>query len=536
VTGGAAHAERSSDPPRRRQRKGQMLRFNVYNKGTPARDLDLSGAYLFGQDEIPVRADLAAGNGQITCVKRVPGACGLALVWDAGPAGRFLLPTCRLPERATPYGLNVELARGQLTRISRKLEDWGLFDYADAKAINREFRAVRQQFVDALKQRDPRKAATLADKALADAVTLGEKMSLFHAEVLLRRRRSANAGWRSAFGCRVDLFATSEDYATRLRDVVDFVTIPVPWKHCEPEEHKYHYAQIDSWINWAARNRKDLFAGPLLSFEPDQLPEWLYIWEHEYDTLRDLIYEHIQRIVKRYAKQVRVWNVVSGIHAHNNFNLTFDQLMELTRMSCLLVKRLAPHSQAMIDLAMPWGEYYARNQRTIPPLLYADMAVQSGIKFDAFGVQTYMGVPVDGHYVRDLLQISSLLDEFASLGKDVHVTGCQVPSAQEPDAWDAWGGQHSVPKAGMWHARWSQRLQAEWLQAFSRIAISKPYVESLCWRDLADYEGHYISHGGLCLNDMQTKLSYKELGLFRQYLAGIGAREAQEGVKDEDSG
>ncbi len=498
-----------------------MLRFDVYRNGSPLRDIDLAGAYCFGQDMIPVRADLAASNGQVSCIKRAPGACGLALLWEAGQSGRFLLPTTRLPERKQPYNLNVELARGQIGRILLKREDWGLYDYPNAKPLNEEFESVRRRFVSALRASDPAEAAALADHALADAVTLGERMSLFHADILLRRRKAG--GSPVSFGCMVDLFASAEEYADRLREAFGTISIPLPWKQTEPKERHYQYAAVDGWINWAARNRRRVHAGPLLSFEPKHLPEWLYIWEHDYEALRDLAYEHIQRIVQRYERHVSVWNVVSGIHANNSFNLNFDQLMELTRMSCLLVKKLAPKSKVLIDLTMPWGEYYARNQRTIPPLLYADMAVQSGIKFDGFGIQFYMGVPVDGYYVRDLLQISSLLDEFVGFGKSLHVTAVSVPSNVAPDAWDNWGGQEPVPKGGQWHQPWSPRLQAEWLQAFYRVAISKPYVESVCWRDLADYEGHHVPHGGLCRNNMETKLAYKELRNFRASLSEMNA-------------
>jgi hypothetical protein len=497
-----------------------MLRFDVYNDGAPAGDVDLSGAYVFGQDQIPVRADLAVSNGQISCVKRVPGAAGLTIMWDATSAGKFLLSTTRLPERNKPYNLNLELCRSQMMHISQKIEDWGLFDYPDAQGICQEFDQVRMGFIEALKTPEPAKSAATADAALAAAITLGEKIALFHADIFLNRRRNSGASvLKYGFGCVVDLFSVSAAYQDLLRDSQDFLSLPVPWKHTEPKERLYKYTQNDTWIQWATKCRKPLHVGPLVSFEPTFLPEWLYLWEHDYETLRDLIYEHIQRIVHRYEKQVRVWNVVSGIHAYNNFNLSFEQLMELTRMSCLLVKKLAPRSIVMIELAMPWGEYYSRNQRTIPPLLYADMAVQSGIKFDAFGVQMFMGAPVDGCFVRDLLQVSTLLDEFVSMGKPLHITGCQVPSDITPDAWDAWGGKAPPPKAGHWHAPWSQRLQAEWLQAFYRIAISKPYVESITWRDLADYEGHYIPHGGLCKNNLEAKLSYKELRNFRALLA-----------------
>ena len=494
-----------------------MVRFDVFRNNGPLSDVDLDGAYVFGQDVIPVRADLASANGQISCIKRTPGACGLALLWEAGEAGRFLLPTARVPEKKHPYNLNVELARAQIGRILQKREDWGLFDFPGAKALNKEFSAIRKTFVASLQAPSPTEAAALADRALADSVTLGEKVTLFHADILLNRRRAT--GSLAELGCRVDLFASADEYTNRLQDVFDFIAVPLPWKQTEPKERHYQYAQVDAWINWAARAKKRVHAGPLLSFEPPHLPEWLYIWEHDYEALRDLAYEHIQRIVQRYERHVGVWNVVSGIHAVNSFNLNFDQLMELTRMSCLLVKKLAPQSEVLIDLTMPWGEYYARNQRTIPPLLYADMAVQSGIKFDAFGLQIYMGVPVDGYYVRDLMQISSMLDEFVGFGKNLHITACGVPSNVAADAWDAWGGQKPVPKGGQWHQPWSPRLQAEWLQAFFRVALSKPFVESICWRDLADYEGHHVPHGGLCRNNMEPKLSYRELRHFKATLS-----------------
>ena len=261
----------------------------------------------------------------------------------------------------------------------------------------------------------------------------------------------------------------------------------------------------------------------LLSFSNLHLPERLYIWEHDYEALRDLVYEYIQNVVTHYEGKVQVWNVVSGIHGNNTFNLSFDQLMELTRMSCLLVKKLAPSSKVMIELVMPWGEYYARNQRSIPPLMYADMAVQSGVKFDAFGVQIFMGVPRDGYYVRDLLQISSLLDEFVAFGKSVHVSACQVPSNSTIDPSDAWKGQAPIIEAGKWHAPWSPRLQAEWLQAFYRIGISKPFVESVCWGDLADRTEQSIPHGGLCSHAMEPKLAFRELRNFKAFIYGNGA-------------
>jgi hypothetical protein len=74
------------------------------------------------------------------------------------------------------------------------------------------------------------------------------------------------------------------------------------------------------------------------------------------------------------------------------------------------------------------------------------------------------------------------------------------------------------------------------VQAFSRVCISKPFVESICWRDLADYEGHFIPHGGLCRNDLQPKLAFRELRNFRAWLHSAEPAERATTPADEDAG
>jgi hypothetical protein len=136
------------------------------------------------------------------------------------------------------------------------------------------------------------------------------------------------------------------------------------------------------------------------------------------------------------------------------------------------------------------------------------------MKFDTFGVPLQMGVPVDGYYVRNLMQISSLLDDLLLQDKRLHITACGVPSSGQVEPFDAWGGKRSVSEAGRWRVDWSQQLQAEWMGAVLEIAKSKPHVESLCWADLADIPGQVIPHSGLCGPDMQPKAAYEKLRLY----------------------
>lgn len=41
-------------------------------------------------------------------------------------------------------------------------------------------------------------------------------------------------------------------------------------------------------------------------------------------------------------------NRVNGIHAQNTFNFNFEQIIELTRTSASLIKKLAPDAAALI--------------------------------------------------------------------------------------------------------------------------------------------------------------------------------------------
>ena len=151
-----------------------------------------------------------------------------------------------------------------------------------------------------------------------------------------------------------------------------------------------------NWVDWATKHRLPIKAGPLVSFHEQHIPDWLYIYEHDYDQVRDLVYEHIRAVLQRYGDRVHVWEAISGIHAYNTFNFNFEQLMEMTRMASAITKQIAQRAAVIIEIVAPWGEYYAKNPRTIPPMLYADMVVQNGIHFDAIGVQCLMGAGLDG--------------------------------------------------------------------------------------------------------------------------------------------
>ena len=170
-----------------------MLRFFVNRDGDAVQEMDLAGAYVVGSDGVPLRAELDFRESQIVCAKRADGPAALALLWPVTGCGVMLLETSRLMDREKPYNLPLELARGRLMRISLKREDWGLFDFEGIEPLNAEYEIGRDLLVDALKADSPVQQSQLGDKALQVAIQMGEKLSRFHAELFLARRKQIHA-------------------------------------------------------------------------------------------------------------------------------------------------------------------------------------------------------------------------------------------------------------------------------------------------------------------------------------------------------
>ena len=502
-----------------------MFNFDLYIKGKRPKKFLVPGAYLFGQDDVPVPADINYSAGQLRCLKRRPGLGGLVLLWPVHGVGQIMLSTTRLEEREEPYNLNLELARSRLMRLAQKREDWGLFDFEGTDDLADLTTEATDAFLEAMSTDDQVKAAELADESLAKSVDVADKWTQFCAEVLLERRIQAGAIHSTWMACGINPACTNEKYRQKLQEGFRHFYLPVNWRDIEPIERQFNWQRTDEWIDWLTKQRLPVRCGPLISLSARNLPDWVYLWENDFEGIRDLMYEHVQRIVNRYGNRVTAWDVVSGINAENPFKFTLEQLIELTRVAALATKRLVPRCSAIIELTEPWGEYRAMDIQTAPAAMFADMAVQSGVNFDAVGLQMHFGIGRGGLFVRDFFQISAILDEFASLGKPVHITGVEVPSDTGADPRDAWGGSLTTKTGGYWRRPWDAELQAEWLKTFVGIAISKPFVESVCWTDLSDAHPHKLPHSGLLNADYSAKPAYKALlELAGDY--GAGAKES----------
>ncbi len=487
------------------------MKFLVFKDGQAVTDFSLSGAYLFGADMIPLRHvdRIDFCDGVIECEKKSHDSAGIALLWPVQGNGRLLLPTTRLPEREEPYNLNLELARARLMQITLKREDWAFFD--QSATLDVQVEEIQDLFIQALQHiGEPAKASALADASLAKGVEFSEKMAARYAEQFLAVRFRNKALGRHSLGCEIDLaMIEQEKYRKWLTDMFGFVTIPVNWGQIETRKDTYDFSRLDGCMQYLAGRRLALCAGPLLKFTPEHVPAWLLREKPSFEKIREQAYAFVGEIVNRYSKHIHAWRVISGINAQNCFGFNFEQVIEMTRTACLAAKAVDTKSRKVVELVYPWGEYYAFDKTTVPPLVYADMVIQSGISFDAFGLQFHFGKDVPGMHMRDMMQIASRMDCFAAVPKTVHVTGVAVPDNHEEEGMAS--GQ-----AGTWRKKWDQNLQAMWLEEFYKLALGRPFINTVTYSHLADGPGMAVPGCGLLTNKLAPKKAFLVMAKFQK--------------------
>ena len=481
------------------------MKFQVFKDGSAVDDFKLCGAYMFGTDGIGIRrSQIRFKNGLVECEKPNLETAGLALLWPVAGFGRVLLPTTCLPERARPYNLNVEMARAKLMQIINKREDWSIFNsIEDLGGVAKEAQGLFIQAVQNL--RDAPLAAKLADESLRKSITFSEDLAAKQAEALFEVRGKSHGFGRGCLGCRIDpAQIRNPQYVERLVELFGFATIPINWAEIESRKGNYDFSVVDTCIEVLSKKKLAIGAGPVLRFSRGYLPKWLVRSRMEFEKIRETAYQFASSLVTRYSDSICAWVVLSGLNVLNHFGFGFEQILEMTHAANIAVRQACERGLRIIEISNPWGEYYATMPNTLPPLVYIDMVVQSGVTFDAFGLQMQFGKNLSGMHVRDMMQISAILDCFASIGKPLYVADVGVPSQNA-------GGLQETKVAGVWREEWDESRQAEWIEQFYRIALSKPFVDSVTYSSLCDVENSTIAHSGLLTGQLKPKQSYRRL-------------------------
>jgi hypothetical protein len=446
-----------------------------------------------GQDNMPFLTELTLAPSLLGLHREENESGCAAMPWAVADAGMLMTSTATLIERNTPYPATLELARGKVNQLRNQAANW-LADGLNAPAaLPGEIHDATSNFVRAIAL-SPRPEATVhAQNAMTLAFKAAEHLVNAYVEQVFQIRHQRQARLDTALSCRLDSITTAEPLTAVLKDTFNTICLPLTWGAVESTQNAYQWAPYDKLLDWATGNGFAVGGGPLIDFEPSQMPAWLLQREPSLAAVVGQACRYAETVVRRYRGRIRTWQLAAAANRCTLPGIGEEEILWLLLRVAEAVRQVDPGLELIISLAQPWGEYLATQSRSYSPFVFADQLVRNGLNLAGLHLELVMGVAPRGSYCRDLLECSRLLELYGHLCLPLHIT-LGLPSS---DSSDKLAGLGKPVQAGTWRGGCSPEIQAQWAGAFGALALCKPGVQSVQWVHLSDAEPHLFPHCGL---------------------------------------
>ena len=269
--------------------------------------------------------------------------------------------------------------------------------------------------------------------------------------------------------------------------------VPILRRTIEAEEGTYRWDVPDRQMAWAKEHGLPVVAGPLVQLDDHGLPDWLAIWQGDFDNILSFVSDYVETTVQRHRGRVDVWQCATRINVGDVLGLADEERLRLAVRAFEITRKLDPTTPAIMAFDQPWGEYLGRTERDLSPLHFADIMVRSGLELSGLGLEMNVGYWPGGSYLRDALEYSRLIDRWSVLGTPLWLF-VTAPAGQQTDERANGRGR---PTWGPLPEGWTSEAQRRWLRQVAPILLAKPLVRGLFYNQLCDAHPHEFPHAGL---------------------------------------
>lgn len=465
--------------------------------------------YISGFDRIPGRVE-AHQEGSELRVERAGSESGnVHFPWWVEGHGQITLSTATLADRDKPYHLPLELARGKIGQLRNQAAEWEGLGLTIPQTVQDAIAEALGYFAQAVVlDHGSQRSVKLAEEALRLALDATDRMAACYAGQALAIRRRASPKLSTLLGCDLGTSMPDDQTAGRVLNTFNAANLPLTWRHVETGEGRYRWDDADKQIEWCRSRGLRISGGPLLRFDGASVPDWLYLYEDDFDSLMAFASEFVEAVVRRYQGQIDVWQCSGRVNTADVLSLSEEDKVRLAARSIELTRSIDPNTPRLISFDQPWAEYLSRREMDFPPLHFADALVRADLGLTGLMLEINVGYFPGGSLSRDPLEFSRLLDYWSLLGTPLFVT-LSVPSntAHDPRA----RRQVRLPAGG-----WSPEAQQDWVSRYLPMILAKSCVHGVVWSPLRDSEPHEFPHGGLFDGEGRPKPALDVLASIRR--------------------
>ncbi len=451
-------------------------------------------AYVAGVEAVPMPGLNSLADGELRVERSDSIAGSLYIPWPTEEFGEVVLSTTLLVDRERPYHLALELARGTLSRVRNQAAVWRHMGLVLPAGFDRLRHQATQHFkASAISQDTPVVCAEEAIQSLrVSAAMIGELSREYSRQVLdLRHREAAQLG--TLLVGTVERVPMPPFAETEFLRAFNAATSNLTWRDVEPDEGQRCWDAVDQQLAWGQSQGLRIVSPPIIDFSPRCLPDWLYLWEGDFDNIASCVLEYVTAAVSRYRGRVHVWNAATAINSSDELSLSDEQKLRLLAAIVETIRRLDQRTPVIVNFDRPWAEYMAKRAHCLSPYHFADALLRADLGVSGFGLDIHLGYWHGGTLPRDPLEYSKMLDRWTTFGQPLFVNFA-IPSsaAGDPRASRKVATLEQMGAAGVGLA--SQAAAASLLLP---ITLAKQAVWGVTFSQFCDENAHEFPHGGL---------------------------------------
>lgn len=469
-----------------------VMTFSVPQKG-PHIAAVASRAYVAGLEGIPWETRCEFARGQLTVERDVEESGFLHVPWNLDGFGEVILSTSTLMERFEPYLLQLELARGSVNRIRNQLAQWESLGLVASDSLKKQIRDVQAIFASAATNQASRNECVAAcERCLVEAHKASIMLAETYTEQSLAQRHEGGRKIPALLGSRLEGAPPEGPLENLFATGFNAALVPMLWREVEATQGEGRWETSDRQINWCRDQGLRIVGGPLMQLDQRSIPDWVYLWEDDFDEFRDFQRRHVKAAVERYRGRVQVWCCAGRVNVESAVVFEEEQMLRLTVDAIETIRVADPRTPIVVAFDQPWSEHMTHRDRDLPPMYFADTLVRADLGVAGFALEINWGWWPKGTPQRDLLELNRLVDRWSLLGLPLMVLLTAPSSAAADDA-----AKLKSPVTPGLAPVVSPQWQREVASHVVPMLLSKNNVQAVIWNQWTDTQTRDFGSAGL---------------------------------------
>jgi hypothetical protein len=489
-----------------------QLRFVVSPPHCITEDV-LQFTHMMGMERTPWLAQVERDDDELVLERDVDDSGCVTVPWHVDGHGVLALTTGTLIERWEPYHLPLELARGTLNLLRTQLHEWQAAGVTVPDEVHRLVQQAQAQFSRAVVQ--PREdEGRAAGESLRSALDAGQLLAAAYTDQVIASRRRSAGRLPSILGGEFANAGLNTATARWFLAAFNVAWVPVYWRDVEAVEGEFDWSDCDRRLEWCRAQGIRICLGPLLQLDARGLPDWVYLWEDDFDSMSAAAEQFVEAAVRRYRGQVDLWHCAAKANTAQTLKFTDEERLRLVAWIVCRIRQLDPEHPHVVGIDQPLGEYLGHRATDLSPLQFADALVRAGIDLKAILLEMNFACCHGGTLPRSELDLNRQLDLWSGFGLPLLV-GISLPSG---DGADAKARQKPVSQGNASPAAWSLARQQGWAARYVPLLLAKPGIYGVLWNQFEDARPHEFPHAGLVAPQGQAKPALRTLAALRAAL------------------